>query len=272
MNEKQSIRLVSTPSLVQEYQHLLRSDWGDGDVGRVVDLVRNTLAASRVLLAFPWEGVPAPAKSARRRQILPPNTREYVKEFVEHLDADLPGFQTEPPARSSASKVALLREAQTVSTLLMLPSFARLEGETGLLQDELSLLFLVCVSTLLPSLRHERMDDEFATLVNALYSHTIVAWDRDPSHKYFLQSQLFDALEDDRASAAALLRSFQTADPKGHEWLSKAQAYWGSLLDLGESDAAQEFVLSLYRNADVRHLAEIRDLVARTFARPSLAS
>jgi hypothetical protein len=156
------------------------------------------------------------------------------------------------------------QRAEVAGFLLNLPSFAKLVGEVGFIYDLLSLLFLGCIHTLLPSLNEHKMDNEAALLHNVLYMHTVVASEYPPSHRFFLQSQFFDAIGRREEARTALLNSLQTAALRDHEWITKAQSYWAALLEAGREDAI-DFVLLLYRNAPEAHLAEIKEMIALTF-------
>jgi hypothetical protein len=93
-DEKKTITLVTSAPLEAAYRNLLVQSWSEDHFDEVISLLRKTLLASGVLLRFPWEERKK-ARPGRRSLTPPPNAREYLKEFIERLDTDLPEIPDE---------------------------------------------------------------------------------------------------------------------------------------------------------------------------------
>jgi hypothetical protein len=265
-NEKPLIRLVSSKELEDEYRALLLSEWTLEHLLRSLRLIERQLGASGLAILFHWEQeAPPPRKPSKSKARVSPNAAEYVREFVEHFDADLPEVPVEMPARQDEEKVRLAQWTEKASVYLTLQVFAKLSGAIGLLNDCQSLVFSGCVHVLLPDLNARRMVGEKDLLLNSLWMHVKLAWDEEPAHKYFLQSQFFSAVDMPDKALESLHKSFILTLPTGHDWITKAQAYWAGLIDARQLDDAKEFVLQTLRAAPPEHIPELTELIDETY-------
>lgn len=269
MSDKPHIRIRAAEPIVSEYRRLLTEDWSSAHTEICVGLIRSLLAVSGFMLSFPWEletPTPSPPKKATKPQpIIPPNAAPYVREFIERFDTNLPEPPEHMPQRQDLERVQLAHLTETVTAFLAFQSFVRLDGDISFFMDCQSLLFSSAVHELWRSLASKRMTSEQKLLTNYLWMHATIVWDKNPSHKFFLLSQLHDLVGDKKAAADALRLSFETCAPTAHDWITKAQAYWAGLIELGDIPSAKEFALSLYRNASREHLSEIAEIIDDTY-------
>lgn len=187
MTDKALLHIASSQRLSNAYRALLTSDWPDGHTAAVNELIRDLLKVSRVLVSFQWEERAARApRSASRRIAVPPNAAPYVQAFIERFDVNLPRVPGQIPHRQDAVRSRLSREALMATFFLSLQSRFRLDGDVGFLTDCQSLLFSSVVHVLWPKPEGRGMKDEQHLLLSYLWMHTIVAWEEQPSHKYFL--------------------------------------------------------------------------------------
>jgi hypothetical protein len=171
------------------------------------------------------------------------------------------------PERQDPRKLQLSKEVSKAAFFLSLQSRFRLDGNVNFLADCQSLLFSSVVHAMWPTLQAKRMSAEQNLLLGYLMMHTIIVWEQRPSHKYFLQSQYYYGLLGDALAASnALLNSFRTCNPSDHDWITKAQAYWASLIESDRLTEARRFAVLLSRIAGPEHLDEIMDLIDDSYA------
>lgn len=267
MSDKTFLQIVSSQRLEEVYRALLVSEWPEDHPERINLLIRDLLKESGIVLIFSWEAQTTKKPKATPHRIpVPPNAAPYVKEFIERLDTNLPEVPEDMPERQDPVKAHLSQELIKSTFFLSLQSRFKLEGNIGFLIDCQSLLFSSIVHVMWPALQAKKMDDEQHLLLNYLWMHTIVAWEQQPSHKYFLQSQFFELLGNNSAASNALLLSFRTCNPTDHEWITKGQAYWASLIESERLEEARRFAVALYRNANPEHLEEIMELIDDSYA------
>ena len=58
-----------------------------------------------------------------------------------------------------------------------------------------------------------------------------------------------------------VIRIFRISD---HSYLTKASAYWGELLELGETKKALQWLVGLSRNVPESYASEIAEMIAET--------
>ena len=170
------------------------------------------------------------------------------------------------PAKFSPKKTKAIILAEKTWTYLMLSSMVRLKGETGFFLDLQSLLYLAAIHYLLPLLEKQALRAEHDCLLNAMYVHTILAWRGQPPHLFYLQSALMGHLGKDRRRLELLDQALALTPLSDHSYLTKANAYWIELLELGDREAAMVFLLNLNRIAPISYQDEIREMIEETAA------
>ncbi len=140
------------------------------------------------------------------------------------------------------------------------------KGDTHVLRDLQSLLFLECARVLVPRLGKAGLTDEVNHVLHALRAHATLFWTDDPAHQQYLLHVFFDLVGDKQSAKRLLWASLQATDVEAHEYLSKAQSFWSLLMEEGDYEEAQRFVLGLYRRGREEDLAEIREWVDMTYA------
>jgi hypothetical protein len=101
-------------------------------------------------------------------------------------------------------------------------------------------------------------------LLNALYSHTFLVWKNKPAHMYYLQSVVMDYLKEWPKRLKLLQQSLTLTSPTNHEFLTKVQSLWSDLLDLGDYQKAESFLLEVYRFALRDDLPEVQEMFHAT--------
>ena len=197
-------------------------------------------------------------------------SKDLNQEIIEKIRSFSEVF-TEPciptiPSVFSPKKTKAIVLAEKTWAYLMLPSMVRLKGETGFFLDLQSLLYLAAIHYLLPLLEKQEARTEHDCLVNAMYIHTILAWRGQPPHMFYLQSALMGHLGEDRRRLELLDQALALTPVGDHSYLTKANAYWMELLELGDREAAMVFLLNLNRIAPVSYQDEIREMIEETAA------
>jgi hypothetical protein len=255
--------VVSTAALRKRYNALLVSPWKRSTLEQVLTLLWEEITTSERPLKVSFQEALYPDRNRLGKNGYNREALDAIADFRRHFDGNgiIPKMPTELP-NGKASK--LLARAETTWTYLILPSLAKLSGESGFFADTLSLLFLVTIDFLLPELRQHGHEREHACVINALYMHTHITWTLDPerqAHHFFLQAVLMDYLGRRRLRQENLLQSLQLTPLEDHSFLTKVQAYVFSLLDAGEARSARNFLLDLYRRAPQEYLAEIGEML-----------
>jgi hypothetical protein len=245
------------------YKTLVDSDWNKTTQEDVLALLWQVIAESATTSKFEWASVlrfPAEKETGKElnREII-----ERIKFFSEvFAESWIPTI----PAVFSPKKTKAIILAEKTWTYLMLPSMVRLKGETGFFLDLQSLLYLAAVHYLLPLLEKQEAKAEHDCLLNAMYVHTIVAWRGQPPHLFYLQSALMGHLGEDRRRLELLDQALALTPVSDHSYLTKANAYWIELLELGDREAAMVFLLNLNRIAPNSYQDEIREMIEETAA------
>jgi tetratricopeptide (TPR) repeat protein len=158
-------------------------------------------------------------------------------------------------------------QTEAASLYLLLQSIVPLTGETGFFQDVQSLLYLHLVHYFLPHLQTNRRPAEYALLVNVMHIHAIVVWRDQPSHMFYLLGALMGQLGQNQARLQCLERALSATPVYDHSYLTKANAYWGELLELDQRDEAMELLLKLSRNVPESYAEEIGEMIKETAVR-----
>lgn len=258
--KKPDFKVTASSSMKSEYRDLLAGDYSDGALEDGLALFRRLLETSGHRIVFAWEERPSTRK--RQRYEIPVAANDYLKEFLERANANLPAEMPD----EVHDKTILDRRAQEAAVFLTFQSRVALLGDAGFARDVQSVLFQLCVHTLSPRLLSRHLDDANAFLLHALYAHAQLAWTDAPAHQHYLLSVLFEHLEDRAAALRFLRASLENSAPNEHDFLTKAQSYWSQLIETGRTGDAKAFVLDLYRKASPRDLLEVQELVDETYA------
>ncbi len=245
---------------VKRYQKLLKAS--DLKLQSVLELLWQLVYKSADPAVVEWQRVLICPSKAPGRARLDEHIVIRIRQTSEILCGDrIPRM---PIAFSKAPPHRLVGQAQQAWAYLCLQLLSELAGETALVADVQSLLFLCAVDELLPSLKKEKLPSEHDCLVNALFIHAVVVWRDDPSHQYYLQSILMDYLGAHSAMLELRRRSFQLTDVEDHSYLTKAQALWSDLMDMGKHKEARAFLFHLNRYTPQSYQPEIEEMLAAT--------
>lgn len=257
---KPEFKISATASIKGAYRELLERDYSEAAVEDVLGLFRRTVETSGFRIVFAWE---EQRPSARKPPyLIPVATNDYLKEFLERANADLPAEMPD----AVQDKTVLERRAQQAAVFLTFQSRVTIQGDVGFVRDVQSLLFQHCIHSLSPRLLSRHLDDANAFVLNALYAHAHLVWADVPAHQQYLLSVLFEHLEDRPAALQFLRASLENSAPEDHDFLTKAQSYWSQLIELGQAREAKAFILDIYRRAAAKDLAEIQELIDDTYA------
>jgi hypothetical protein len=255
------VEVVSTPAIRRGYHRLLASDWKRTTVEETLELLWQEVRDSAGRLSF--QEVLRPDRNGLPHSGLNEQVTAEIRAFRQHFQGG--GSIPEVPETSSAHKGGrLAARAEAAWTYLVLGNLAKLSGETGLLADSQSLLFLVAVEFLLPGLERARLEVCRRYLVNALYMHTFITWGQDPqrqAHHFFLQGVLMDYLQRPDLRRENLFYSVSLTHLEDHSFLTKVQAYVFSLLDSAREAEARNFLMRLYRHSPESYLEELQEML-----------
>ena len=81
----------------------------------------------------------------------------------------------------------------------------------------------------------------------------------------FLKSSLFHYLKLTQQETDALMESFRLTDPGEHDYLTKAQAVWMSLLERNELSKAKAFMLDVYRVCPQSAREAVQEILDETY-------
>lgn len=263
---KPILKASATRSYFENYQKLLKSDFTNETLRSVSALLWKLIAYPEQAIAFGsdsvWQKVLVYPPKATQKPVLDPFVIDTLRQAAYFLgDKRLPAM---PAKFSEAPPGRLVMQAQQVWTYLGLQLLVQLTGEKELFADLQSLLFLCAIEGLLPNLKQKGLLPEHDFLLNALFIHSIIVWREEPSHQYYLQSALMDYLEEYPSMLELRKRSLQLTDVEDHSYLTKAQAVWSDLIDLGEHEEAYAFLFHLNRYTPQSYQPEIEGMLAAT--------
>jgi hypothetical protein len=246
------ISLITDASLVREYRRLLTEDWTEKSLAGVLDLLAKQLPPAErgkirkeTETPLPVGFVPMPVRLA-----IEENTRGN-------------GHQ---PGRVGARPDEQLASCVKSTVFFLLFQFAHtIEKESALFVDSQSLLFLCAIHALLPALSQKKMAGQRRSLLMALWFHCSI-WESDIPHLLYLRANLFHYLGLLENETSDLAQSFKLTPPDEHDYLTKAQAVWTSMLERNELSAAKEFMLEVYRNCPQTARGEVREILDETYS------
>jgi hypothetical protein len=259
----ETLRASAAGEDVERYRALLRANWSRETLDAVFSLLWKLLAKSMKSSSVSWRNVLACNRTAKK------STKELNQDVLHRIrslslvftEPALPVMPSAFPATRSSRLVALAEQAWTFLTLQALVS---LEGETGLVADAQSLLFLCSAHFLLPQLQQRGLTAERNCLVCAMYVHTLLVWRTQPAHYLYLQSVLMDHLGEQERRLELLDQSFHMTPPADHCYLTKATAYWSELMDLRRYEKASNFLFFLTKHAPDFCQEEIKEMLSET--------
>jgi hypothetical protein len=259
---KPTLKISALRPDIEDYRKALKSDYTKETLRSVLSLLWKLIAESANPSTFEWQKVLAyPPKAAAKRG-LNQHIIAQIRQASEVLRDDrIPAIPATIPNIRSDN---LVTQAEQVCAYLSLQLLARLTGETEMFADLQSLLFLCAVEELLPNLKKRNFLTEHDCLVNALFVHTILVWRENPSHLCYLQSVLMDYLEQYSSMLDLRRQSLRLTDVEDHSYLTKAQALWSDLMDLGKHKDAYSLLLDLIRYSPQSYQPEIEDMLAAT--------
>ncbi len=257
--KRPDFKISASPSTKEQYRDLLCRDYSETALEETLALFRRVLETSGYRIIFAWE---ERTSSRKRPYEIPVAANDYLKEFLERANANLPAEMPD----ELHDKTGLERRAQEAAVFLTFQSRVTFQGDAGFVRDVQSLLFQQCVHALSPRLMSRHLSEANAFLLHALYAHAQLAWTDVPGHQHYLLSVLFEHLEDRTAALQFLRASLENSSPEEHDFLTKAQSYWSQLIEAGKRSDAKAFILDLYRRAAPKDLAEVQELVDDTYA------
>jgi hypothetical protein len=262
---KSVITLRRKPAFKTTYHALLKEEWGEDVLGRVLQLLDDQLRESGVDLILPWES-PGESRGHRLAVSIDASRVEEIAQVLQHLHSrQLPPVPEEAAVLARRARSERERLAVRSWVYLTFQATCELKGEADFFRDVQSLLFLSTVFTLLPALRSPALAKEHDMLVNSLGYHATVVWRDYSAHQQYLLSVLARYVGDEELEENALLASFRLTDPNEHNYLTLAQSYWFFLLEKDRYADAEAFLLGVYRQAPQDALAELREMVSETY-------
>jgi hypothetical protein len=193
-------------------------------------------------------------------------------EFVQFLQEFLSGPSDQPiapPERQSSPlsdsfQQSLGQHIEHAIAFLLFNSSHLTTEKQNLFIDSQSLLYLCVVHFLLPEIDRQKLKAKRDELITALWIHGLM-WDANLAHKLYLRSVLIHYLNQTTEETRALIASFRLTDPDDHDYVTKAQAAWMSMLDDNEVIRAKDFMLDVYRSCPQSALAEVREILDETY-------
>jgi hypothetical protein len=239
----------------------LHAEWDKKALSDLLSLLWSLIAESADPSLYPWQGILEFGPHLKSAKNLNQEIVSRIRELsVVFTDASLPAMPSNfTPRKSRAATLA-----EQAWAYLVLQALAKIEGETGLLMDSQSLLFLCSIHYLLPQLRQQGLAPEHDCLVHAMYVHTVLVWRSQPAHLFYLQGLIMDYLGDHLKRLELLRYSLRLTPVNDHSYLTKATAYWADLLDLGKKQEALDFLLSLNRSCPLAYQDEIGKMISET--------
>jgi hypothetical protein len=123
---------------------------------------------------------------------------------------------------------------------------------------------LNAVHYLLPRLKNTGAIATYENTINVLESHSVLMWWNDPSHMFFLRAAMLGHTGHRQERLACLEHSLSATPVFDHSYMTKANAYWGELLEAGEKKKALRWLVNLSRNVPESYASEVADMIAET--------
>ncbi|HEX4142198.1 MAG TPA: hypothetical protein VHY91_01500 [Pirellulales bacterium] len=249
---KTPIVLESNPGLVRRYRDVLTQDWTEATLAQTLELLTAQLPAEE-----------------RSRFISITDPFKTIRLFSKVLAIPVKMSTAQPPRRSrkhdDSGKQTLVDSVERSLAFMLFQLSYAIDEKCELFIDSQSLLYLCVIHFLLPALDSRQMTTERNSLVSALAIHSLT-WESNLPHMLYLKSLLFHYLNQTSRETDALVESFKLTDPDDHDYVTKAQAAWMSMLDDHQVGRAKEFMLEVYRNCPQNARAEVREIIDETYA------
>jgi len=245
------------------YRSLVDSDWNKATLDAVLGLLRRvvTVPASANRQAEEWLALPAAVGERNRTSAVP-------KELLDALQMLSSVFRVphvpKLPTELVFGRSRLAEQAKAAICYLLLSIKFEPTGESGLFRDLQSLLYLTAVHYLLPQLQKSESTEEYAALANGLAIHPVLVWRDQPAHMFYLLAALMGALGSEEMRLDCLEKALSNTPIDDHSYLTKANAYWGELLEQGQTDKALDFLLRLSRSMPERYAEEVGEMIKET--------
>lgn len=247
------------------YREIVDDDWNDRTFHKALQLIWDVIFIPPNQAHSDWIARFKTPKEAKRTISIPKDLMERIRILADVLrDPSIPRIRMEDDILDKASQTLASTNA-TITALLLQFAFD-LSGESGFFRDLQSLLYLNAVHYLVPHLKKSRRTAEFANLVNVLVLHANLIWRDEPSHMFYLLAALMGQLGQKQERLEYLHRALSATPTYDHSYLTKANAYWGELLELGQSERALQWLVGLSRNVPEAYSPEISDMIAETAA------
>ncbi|MCZ6692026.1 MAG: hypothetical protein O7H41_20765 [Planctomycetota bacterium] len=275
------MKLSITKGLIQQYHRLLREEWSEQTIGQAIGLLDIQLANAGLVFSIEppdlqTEAKPETSAESVREYRIPPSATETLRAYLKNLNMSIRQAGRPRPSARLASKRDRELKLATINAAhyLTFPVWfheatgtkIELSGETGFFEDVRSVLFCSVAFELVPQLRGAKWSNSQAFLLNALWLHSTLFWEHNPSHQYYLKSLLYGILKDPESELEALYHAFRLANPRHHDYITRAYAYWFHLAEHGELQRAALFSLQLFRRVTPDHLDKVREMVFESFA------
>jgi len=249
------------------YKKLVDSDWNKATFEAVLELMWDVVKDSAsehnepVELTFLRQ-----MRDRKRTSAVPAVLVERLRSLATMFrEPNIPPMPDEPVLGTSK----LAGNSGIAAVYLLLQVSMKITGEAGFFRDLQSLLFLNSVHYLLPQLQKDESQTGHDILVNALAIHAFVVWRDDPSHMFYLLGAIMGHLGHKKARLDFLHSALSATPVDDHSYLTKVSVYWAELLELGEQDAALDFLLRLNRNVPESYVPEIAEMITETVERQS---
>jgi tetratricopeptide (TPR) repeat protein len=266
-----SFNLAISPDerLIDEYQRILVGDWDAPQLERALELARDTLSSAGLIVHFRWEDqLKRPSRGSQNSHyIVPPEASEDLAEYISTLNKQRIRAMREPHAAPEAVPWRELRLTEEVVFHLSLPSNKifrhsqiSLIDNSGFYRDICSLLFRLAIEHLLPALYSSGGSYSYL-LTSTLEVFARSEWDDQPEHRDALLADLYEELGRTDEAINLRERALQATPFDAHDYLTKAQALIQSLMEAGDTDAAENLVFQVIRQTNRKHDAEIRSML-----------
>lgn len=253
------IALVAKKETQKKYQSLLRAEWTQSSVSEVLRLLDTSFANKK----YPFNG-----SAVEEQEALPyEKLIQYLRQYFIFLNNGRT-LSTVIPKRRGRKQRKLATLGAQVNYYLAFPLLVKgfdpqekFAGAIGFFRDLQSLLFLLAIHFVLPDLFREKMKSEHDLMLSVLYHHSQTVWAPIPSHQFYLFAQLYDYLGNREETLKYTELAFKMTAPDSHDYLTKAQEYWSTLMDHHLFQKAEKFLIALIRNCPPEYLVEIQEIL-----------
>jgi tetratricopeptide (TPR) repeat protein len=83
---------------------------------------------------------------------------------------------------------------------------------------------------------------------------------------FYLRAAMMGQLGRNQERLECLQKALSVNPVSDHSYMTKANAYWGELLEVGDAEKALRWLVNLSRNVPESHAPEVADMIAETAA------